>query len=550
MAPALVLCALLALLSEGPAGQPAPGPAAVRAGGPPSQGGTYRRPLENDPVTLDPAFVSDIYAFTVLQQIFDGLVQYDESAGIRPCLAQSWKSSRDGLTWTFQLRRGVRFHHGREMTADDVIYSLTRLLDPRRHVRVGVADFFLKIRGAKEFAGGKAVRIEGLRALDPYTLEVVLTEPSAQFLASLGVANTKIVPREIVERLGERFGVEPVGTGPFRFVEWQRSQRLVLAANPDYFGGRPHVDRVEYRVFPGLATDRILASFERGELEDSPIPAGERRRFLDRGPYQLVQRPILGVAFLAFNTAVRPFDDARVRQAIAYAIDRTEIARTINQARFIPGSGILPPGTYGYDPTFRALPYDPARARTLLAEAGFPEGRGIPPIQLWSNRKSPEALAEHEAIARYLAAVGVKVQSHYNTNWPDFNAAVYGGKYPMFRYSWYADTPDPHSFLYLLFHSASPNNLARYRDPQVNALLLKAEGELDYMKRAALYRQAERQIAEQAPIIVLYFSTYERVFQAYVRGVQVSALGDPYVPMRSVWLDRGVGPAALRAARP
>jgi ABC-type transport system substrate-binding protein len=144
----------------------------------------------------------------------------------------------------------------------------------------------------------------------------------------------------------------------------------------------------------------------------------------------------------------------------------------------------------------------------------------------------------------------VKVQFHYNTNWPDFNAAVYAGKYPMFRYSWYADTPDPHSFLHLLFHSASPNNLARFRDPQLDPLLVRAEGELDYMKRVALYKQAERLIAEQAPLIVLYFYTYERAFQAYVRGVQVSALGDPYVPMRSVWLDRAAGPAALRAARP
>ncbi|HEY7678164.1 MAG TPA: ABC transporter substrate-binding protein, partial [Candidatus Methylomirabilis sp.] len=338
----MVLCALMALPAEGPAGQPAPGPDAGPPGGAPRQGGTYRRPLENDPVTLDPALVSDIYAFTVIQQIFDGLVQFGESAGIRPCLAQSWKSSRDGLTWTFQLRRGVKFHHGREMTADDVIYSFTRLLDPHQHARVGVADFLLKIRGAREVAGGRAARLEGLRALDPYTVEVVLTEPSAQLVPSLGVAHTKIVPREVVERLGARFGAEPVGTGPFKFLEWQRNQRLVLAANPDYFGGRPHVNRLEYRVFPGLAHDRMLASFERGELEDSPIPASERKRFLGRSPHQVVQRPILGMAFLAFNTAMHPFDNPKVRQAIGHAIDRAEIVRTINQGRFAPGSGILP----------------------------------------------------------------------------------------------------------------------------------------------------------------------------------------------------------------
>ncbi len=545
----MAVCGLVAPPGAARAGQP-PKPTTFQKEGAPKPGGVYRRPLENDPGTLDPAFVSDIYSFTVIQQIFDGLVQYDGSAGIRPALAQSWKSSRDGLTWTFQLRRGVKFHHGREMTAEDVVYSFTRLLDPRQQSRSVVADFFLKIKGAKEFTAGRARRVEGLRALDPYAVEVVLTEPSAPFVATLGVATTKIVPREIVDRLGDRFGVEPVGTGPFKFVQWERNRRLVLAANPDYFGGRPHIDQVEFRVFPGLAYDRMLAEFEGGKLEDSPVPANERQRYLSQHQFQMVQRPILGMAFVAFNTRVRPFDNPKLRQALAHAIDRAAIVRTINQGRFTPGAGILPPGTYGYDPTFGGFQYDPGRARALLAEAGFPEGRGLPVLQFWSNRKSPEALAEHEAITRYLAAVGVKVEVHYNTNWPDFNGAVYGGRYPMFRYSWYADTPDPHSFLYLLFHSGSTNNLTRFHDPAVDSLLVKAEAELEYLKRVALYKQVERLIAQQGPIIVLYFYTYERVFQAYVRGVQVSALGDPYIPMRSVWLDRGTTPGPLRAGRP
>src|SRR5712692_3834729 len=181
-------------------------------------GGVYRRALGHDPATLDPARISDIYSRSVSQQIFDGLVQFDQTLAIAPALAQFWRASRDGLTWTFMLRKGVQFHHGREVTADDVVYSFTRILDPR--TRSGAADLFTSIKGAREFREGRAPSVAGLNALDRHTVQVVLADASVPFVSVLAVGHAKIVPKELVEREGDGFGLNPVGTGPFRFLRW------------------------------------------------------------------------------------------------------------------------------------------------------------------------------------------------------------------------------------------------------------------------------------------------------------------------------------------
>lgn len=502
----------------------------------PRYGGAYRRPLANNPSTLDPHLITDTYGHTVAQQIFDGLVQYDGTLTIIPAIAESWKATRDGLMWTFFLRKGVKFHNGREVVADDVVYSFTRILDPKTNSKA--AEIFLKVKGAKDFVEGRAKTVQGLRALDRYTVQIELGETAAPFVASLAIGYAKIVPREVVEELGPGFGLRPVGTGPFKFLRWKKDEEIVLEANKDYYAGRPFLDRLEYRIFPGHQRDAMLASFERGDLEDTDIPASELARVQANGRYQFVRRQILGVRFFGFNTSEGSLANRMVRQAFNYAIDREAMARDINKNRYKPGHSFLPPGTYGYDPQFRPYPFDPQQARAILAKAGYPGGKGLPIFQMWSSVKSADIEQEHEAIKKYLSEVGIRIEFQYNTNWPNFNAQVYEGKLPIFRYGWVADVPEPDNFLYRLFHSQSRSNLTRYNSPRVDHLLDRARVEQVYLKRIELYREALRLIMEDAPVIPFNYYSYERVFQSYVQSIEVSALGDPYIPMRRIWLSR------------
>jgi len=502
----------------------------------PQQGGIYRRPLGNNPSTLDPAVIADTYGFTIAQQIFDGLVQYDGGLTIIPAIAESWKASRDGLTWTFSLRRGIKFHHGREVTADDVVYSFIRILDPKTGSKA--SELFQKIKGAKEFMEGKMKAVAGLQALDRYTVVIELSSAGGPFVASLAIGYAKIVPREVVEQLGPAFGTRPVGTGPFKFASWKKDVEIVLEANHEYFNGRPYIDRLDYKIFPGHKTEEIFASFVKGDLEDTFIPAALWEELQESKRYRFVQRPILGVRFFGLNTTVPPLDNKLVRQALNHAIDKEALVREILRGRFVAGKSFLPPGTYGYDPQFRPYPYDPQRARELLAKAGYPGGKGLPILQFWSNVKSAAIESEHNAITQYLAAVGIRAEFLYQTNWPIYNSQVYSGKLPVFRYGWVADVPEPDNFLYKLFYSESLTNLTRYRNPRADELLDRARAEPVYLTRVELYREAERLIMEDSPVIPLNYYSYERLFQPYVQSIEVSALGDPYIPMRKIWLAK------------
>jgi peptide/nickel transport system substrate-binding protein/oligopeptide transport system substrate-binding protein len=503
--------------------------------GAPGAAQSYRRPLGNDPATLDPARINDVYSRSVAQQVFDGLVQFDQTLTIIPALAQFWTSSRDGLTWTFTLKKGVKFHHGREVTAEDVVYSYTRILDPK--TRSGAADLFVNIKGAQEFRDGRANRVAGLAALDRHTVQVTLSEAFAPFVSVLAVGHTKIVPRELVEQQGEAFGTRPVGTGPFTFVRWERGKEIVLAANSDYFNGAPKITRLVYRIFPGEVFEAMYAEFQRGQLEDCFIPTSDYRRILALPNQIYVKRPMSSVRFYGINRRIKPFDDKRVRQALIHAIDRTAVIEDVFLGRYLPARGVLPPGTQGYNPKLQGYAYDPQKARGLLAEAGHPGGRGLPPVAIWSSVKD-RVVIEHTHLKRYLEAVGFRPEFHYETDWPTFSRLLGDGKLPVFLYAWFADVPDPDNFLAKLFHSRSPRNFFGYANPAVDDLLAQARADANLVRRVDLYRRAEQLIMDDAPIIPFWHYTYERVFQPYVRSVEVNGLGDPYIPLHKIWLDR------------
>jgi oligopeptide transport system substrate-binding protein len=518
-------------------------------------GGVYRRVLHNNPVTLDPAFSTDIYGGAVIRQIFDGLVQLDAQLRPLPAIASFWEASRDRRTWTFTLRQGVMFHHGREVTAHDFIYSFTRFLSVKSPTPV--ADFLGHIQGAEAFMRGQTTYVEGLKAVDRYTLRMVLEEPLAPSLAILGLANATVVPQEEVERLGELFGRAPVGTGPFKFVRWEPDQEIVLEANDHYYEGRPFLDAVAFKIIVGHRLEETFAEFLQGNLEETIIPSGkidEVRADPQYWRYSRVHRPTFSLLYIGFNTQLKPFDDQRVRQAFNYAVDKEAIVREISRMGNLPATGALPPGLLGYDPYLFGLPphekvysFDPAKAKQLLTEAGYPDGAGFPVVQLWSADSAESTKAELAAYQRYLAELGVQVEICFAPDWPTYKKMLKQEQLPMFRLVWYADIPDPDNMLSPLLHSSSPTNHMFYRNPVVDQLLEQARGELDGAQRVALYREVERLVMDDAPWITQHYSVLHSLYQPYVQGVEVNPLGRRTTPLKKVWFKNSPAEGSTRA---
>ena len=499
----------------------------------PRLGGIYRAVLPWSPRNIDPAFSTDTYSATLIHQLFDGLVQFDQNLNVVPAIASDWRVSTDGLTYTFTIREGVKFHNGRQVTADDVVYSFTRILDPKQ--RSGAISFFERIKGAIAYRSGTTKDVAGLKAIEPHTLVITLEEAFAPFLPVLAMVISKVVPREEVERWGKDFGHHPVGTGPFLLESWDK-ERILLSANQEYHQGRPHLDQIVYNIYTGAQNEKMFSDFLTGKVEEAAVFGANRERMSQTTEYQFFRKPTLSLLFYGMNCNRPPLQDKRVRQALNYAINKVQIVHEYVKDQFVPATTILPPGMPAYTPENAAYAYDPARAEALLAEAGYGPHQKKLSLTILSASNSKLAQQELGLIAADLAAVGVELQLQYETDWPIFEATLSSRNFQLYRYSWIADIPDPDNFLNVLFRSSSNYNFMRYSNPEVDHILSRALAETDMLKRVKLYREAEQIILRDAPIIPWLYLTFESVFQPYVKGLAISALGRPYMPLKSIWL--------------
>jgi len=500
----------------------------------PRRRGIYRAALPWSPRTLDPAFSTDIYSVTLIQQMFDGLVQFDQNLNVVPALATSWKVSSDGLLYSFTLRSDASFHNGRHITAEDFVYSFTRILDPKEES--SALSFFERVRGAVAYRNGESNEVVGLRALDARTLEISINKPFAPFLSILAMISSKVVPREEVERWGKDFGYHPVGTGPFRLESWEGNQ-IVLGANQNYHEGRPNLDRVVYTIYAGAQYDKIYEDFLLGRLEEAAVFGANREKLASTTAYQFYRKPSLSLQFYGMNCLSTALKAKEVRQALNYAIDKERIVREVYKDQFLSATTILPPGMPSYIPENAAYDYDPDKAKSLLNKAGYGASGEKLSLTVLSASKSSAAQKELALIAKDLAAVGVKLQIQYETDWPTFEAALSEDSLQMYRYAWIADIPDPDNFLNILFGSKSSYNFMQYKNPKVDRLLSQALIETEILRRVELYREAERIILADAPMIPWIYLTFESLFQPRVKGLEISALGRPYIPLKKIWLD-------------
>jgi peptide/nickel transport system substrate-binding protein/oligopeptide transport system substrate-binding protein len=477
-----------------------------------------------DPRSLDPAISTDVPTGRAVGYVFDGLTRFTPTAEVEPGLAERWEIDADGRTYIFHLRQNVRFHDGTRFTARDVVHSWQRALDPT--TKSSASEFLYPIRGARDFHGNKSPSIAGLAVRDDSTIIVTLEEPLAAFLKLLAMPVASIVP----QRVGANFGERPVGTGPWRFVEWRHDDYLLFARNPQYFLGAPKAESLQARVIAEPSTS--VAEFESGNVDVLQIPAGQTREWEDdesRSPL-LSSTPALELVYVGINTTRGPLSDARIRQAINYAVDIDRIIERLVSGRGTRAAGVIPPALAGYDSTRRPYPYDPAKAKALLVAAGHPNGIDI---ELWTS-VTPIYVRIAETIQAYLNAVGIRTKVVQRESAAS-RAAARKGETDMILKDWYADYPDAENFLYPLLYSGnkgSGGNVSFYSNPQFDSTVLAARRELNDARRAQLLRRADSIAFVDAPMMFLYFYNELYATQPWVKGFR-----PPVIFNGQRWLD-------------
>ncbi len=486
--------------------------------------------------TLDPAFAKDQALIWATSQLYNGLIRLDSTLTPVPCIAKKWSISDDGLTYTFSLRDDVYFHRSplfgtadstRRVIAADFLYSFERILDDK------VASPGLWIFSQ--------VADNGFSAPDDTTFVIRLKAPFAPMLSLLAMPYCSVVPREVVEHYGTDFRNHPIGTGPFQFQYWKENVKLVLRRNPLYFErdaqGRPlpYLDAVAVTFIIDKQT--VFLEFVKGNLDFmNSLDASYKDEILTRtgqlkekyaAKIDMVSIPYLNTEYLGFkmDSTQGPLADKRVRQAINYGFDRAKMMKYMRNNVGRPGlKGMIPCGIAGYsDSAQYGYCYDPSKARRLLAEAGYPDGKGLPPVTLATTSTYLDLC---KYIQQQLALIGVEVKIDVNPP-AALREQIAQGKAAWFRGSWIADYPDAENYLSLFY---SPNftpegpNYTHFSSPQFDRLYRQAIAESDRDKRTALYRTMDSLVMDQAPVIVLYYDQILHFTHKNIHNLQTNAL--------------------------
>ena len=494
---------------------------------------TLRVPMVGPPTTFDPATVEDGTTIDLLQNVFEGLVQWSTDNKLVPCLAERWDVSKDGLTYTFHLRKGAQFQDGAPVTASDVQYSLTRSLLPALKSTVALT-YNGDIKGAAEVNKGTATQLSGVKVVDPATVAITLTRPKAYWLNTLTYPTAYVVSRKEAteaQAMSAEAVAKGAGTGAFRIVSYVPDSKVTLTANKAYWDGAPKLAGMERPVVTDATTRHAM--FVHGDLDilqylqpgniasDGANPAlKDQIRFFPRAATWYV-----GLA----STAFPAFKDVRVRQAFAYATDKAQIVQRVFNGKREVAADILPKGIPGFDPNFQGYPFDPAKAKALLAAAGYPGGKGFPPVPMTYREGYPEVAATVDILRQqWQSTLGVTVQGRI-TEYGKMLHLKDQKQLEAYHIRWAADYLDPQDYYSVLLSTPSRENTLGYSNPVYDKLCDAADVEQDAKKRFALYRQAARMAADDAPIIPLYYQQDPELIKSYVKGLDDCLMGHlPY----------------------
>jgi ABC-type transport system substrate-binding protein len=485
-------------------------------------GAMMRFPLGGEPPTIDPYFATDFSSGDLTFLIYSTLVGLDSQGKIVPDAARSWEVSSDGLVYTFHLRDKVFFHSGRPVTAADWKWSFERMGDPE--LKTSVADSILSgIDGFEALQKG-AKNLSGMRVVDPMTLRFTLN-PAARggFLNRLTYYAAVVLDRDVVEKGGKGwYETKDAGSGPFMLKEWVHNDHVTLTSDPRYYLGAPAIAGVHLPVVTQASTR--LAEYQAGQLDLVPVPLADFDR-IKADPVlgkELIVFPRAQIIWLGPNPRVyKPFEDPRVRRAVAMAIDRDKIARTIFFGFYQPARSIVPPGIPGFYSGYAGLPYDPAQAKKLLADAGL-AGK-LPPLRLAMNPIAPDYQMAAEAVAAMLKEnLGMDVQLQ-KTEFANFQRSmnqrtVFEG----FVTGWAADYLDYSNYLDLLLYSKSSLDRVSYANPEFDKLVDQANAAPTDSARMERYHKAEALAVEEGAIIPLLFTQFAMLKKPNVQGLQTT----------------------------
>lgn len=453
-----------------------------------------------DSVSLDPAIVTDGESYKVTENIFETLLNFGEQdTTINPGLAKEWEVSEDGLTYTFHLQEGVKFHDGTDFNADAVVKNVERW-------KGGAEEKFYYFHSMFKAEGQDIIKT--VTAADEHTVVFELSRPQAPFLKNIAMSAFAIASPTAFEKDGDAFGDNPVGTGPFKFVEWKRNESITVEKNPDYWQeGLPKLDTIIFRAIPDNSAR--LNALMTGEIDLADgINPSDGASVESNADLQLIERPSMNVGYLGLTNTRPPFDNKLVRQAVNYAIDKQTIVDAFFEGRAEVAVNPMPSSISGYNDEIQDYPYDPEKAKQLLAEAGYDGSE----IELWAmpvpRPYMPDGQKVAEAIQKNLADVGIpsKIVTY---EWATYLEKANNGEADAFLLGWTGDNGDADNFLYTLLDkdTIGSNNYAYYSSDETHKLLIAAQSEVDEEKRIDLYKQAQVIIHEDAPWVPLAHST-------------------------------------------
>lgn len=471
---------------------------------------------EGNPETFNPQLVTSATTLDVsAQQIYSRLLEFNPIGGlIEPGLARSWHITTDGLLYTLNLRRGVKFHSTdyftptRDFNADDVLftYNRWRLADhPFNQTNGGVYPYFDSLQLAEQ--------IEFIKKTADYQVQFKLRAADSSFLSHLATDYASVLSKEYGQQLiesGDMYAMDnkPVGTGPFYYVGYQKDEYVRMRSFAEYWGGAPNIEQLVYDITP--QSSARLAKLLTGECDVIAYPVASEMQVLeDTDGIALQVQPAVNVGFWAFNTLKPPFDNPRVRQALAMAIDRKAIMKAIYYGTAFPASSVLPPTSWAYHPNLSQYTYSPEKAKQILRNEGLPEGFKM---NIWAmpieRPYNPNALKMAELISANLAQVGIEVKV-ISFEWSTFRRRLLDFQHDSVLIGWSADTPDPDSFFRPLLSCTSAivgSNRSSWCNPEFDNEINLALKNTDMEKRRIHYHNAQEILHQQMPVIPIAHS--------------------------------------------